>query len=129
MAKKTSLYARALVESLQGASEKEQRARIARFKTLLKKRGDLRLQSAVLGEFAKLWATRNGKIAKVVSAKKASASFIDAVAKTLKKEGYVVEEEENELLIGGSAVFLSNEYVVDNSVRGKLQKLRLLLKV
>ena len=128
MAKKTSLYARALVESLKDASAKEQKERIMRFKTLLKKRGDLRLQSAILGEFVKLWEQRDGKIAKVVSAKKAPTFFIDSTTKTLKKEGYTVKEEENEALIGGFAVFLSNEYLIDNSIKGKLHKLRLLLK-
>ena len=99
-----------------------------RFKTLLKKRGDLRLQSAILGEFVKLWEQRDGKIAKVVSAKKMPTSFIDSTTRTLEKEGYMVREEENEALIGGFAVFLSNEYLIDNSIKGKLHKLRLLLK-
>ena len=129
MAKKTSLYARALVESLKDAPLKEQKERIVRFKTLLKKRGDLRLQSAILGEFVKLWEKRDGKIATVISAKEAPDSFISSITKTLKKEGYIVKEEENEALIGGFAVFLSNEYLVDNSIKGKLHKLRLLLKV
>ena len=129
MAKKTSLYARALVESLKDAPLKEQKERIVRFKTLLKKRGDLRLQSAILGEFVKLWEKRDGKIATVISAKEAPDSFISSITKTLKKEGYIVKEEENEALIGGFAVFLSNEYLIDNSIKGKLHKLRLLLKV
>ena len=129
MAKKTSLYARALVESLKDVPLKEQKERIVRFKTLLKKRGDLRLQSAILGEFVKLWEKRDGKIATVISAKEAPDSFIHSITKTLKKEGYVVKEEENEALIGGFAVFLSNEYLIDNSIKGKLHKLRLLLKV
>ena len=129
MAKKTSLYARALVESLKDVPLKEQKERIVRFKTLLKKRGDLRLQSAILGEFVKIWEKRDGKIATVISAKEAPDSFIHSITKTLKKEGYVVKEEENEALIGGFAVFLSNEYLIDNSIKGKLHKLRLLLKV
>ena len=129
MAKKTSLYARALVESLKDAPLKEQKEKIMRFKNLLKKRGDLRLQSAILGEFVKLWEKRDGKIATVISAKEAPDSFIHSITKTLKKEGYIVKEEENEALIGGFAVFLSNEYLVDNSIKGKLHKLRLLLKV
>lgn len=129
MAKKTSLYARALVESLQDVSIKEQKERIVRFKTLLKKRGDLRLQSAILGEFEKRWEKRDGKIATVISAKEAPDSFISSITKTLKEEGYIVKEEEEEALIGGFAVFLSNEYLIDNSIKGKLYKLRLLLKV
>ena len=128
MAKKTSLYARALVESLKDASANEQKKRIMRFKNLLKKRGDLRLLSAILGEFSKLWGKRDGKIAKVISAQKSSASFLDLVKKTLKKEGYVIKDEVHADLIGGAAVFLSNEYLIDNSIKGKLHKLRLLMK-
>jgi F0F1-type ATP synthase delta subunit len=50
------------------------------------------------------------------------------VKKTLKKEGYVIKDEVHEDLIGGAAVFLSNEYLIDNSIKGKLHKLRLLMK-
>ena len=129
MAKKTSLYAKALVESLDGVSEKEVRTRIVRFKTLLKKRGDLRLLSAVLAEFAKLWEQRKGKVASVVFARKPSALLSGLMKRTLQKQGYSVKEEQNELLIGGAAVFMGNEYLLDNSVQGKLHKLRTLLKI
>ena len=46
----------------------------------------------------------------------------------LKKDGYQVKEEQNESLIGGTAVFLGNEYLFDNTVKGKLQKLKAVLK-
>lgn len=123
MAKKTTLYASALVGALEGVSEKEQRTRIARLKNLLKKRGDTRLLSALLYEFAKMWAARKGTIALVVSA--GPPSFLKAaMQKTLKKKGYQVQEKQDPALLGGSAVFLGNEYLVDNSVRGKLRKMQ-----
>ena len=129
MAKKASLYARALLQSLEEASEKEQREIAARFKSLLKKRGDLRHVSSVLREFSNLWKERKGKIARVVTAFDLPASFVSFMKSALKKKGYQIEEEQNENLIGGAAVFLGNEYLFDNTIKGKLQKLRAVLTV
>ena len=128
MAKKASLYAKVLVQSLESAPEQKQKEIAARFKNLLKKRGDLRHVSAVLQEFAKLWEERKGKIARVISAKELPLSFVSLVRSTLKKKGYQIKEEHDENLIGGAAVFLGNEYLFDNTVRGKLQKLKAVLK-
>ena len=129
MAKKTRLYAKALVESLEGVMEKEQREIAARFKHLLKKRGDLRHVSSVLQEFKKLWEERKGKIARVVAATELPSSLSSFMKSALKKKGYQVKEEQDKNLIGGAAVFLGNEYLFDNTVKGKLQKLKDVLKV
>jgi len=128
MAKKASLYAKVLVQSLDGAREKEQREIAARFKNLLKKRGDLRHVSSVLQEFKKLWEERKGKVARVVSATELSLPLSSLMKSALKKKGYQVKEEQNKDLIGGAAVFLGNEYLFDNTVKGKLQKLKAVLK-
>ena len=128
MVKKVSLYAKVLVQSLNGASEKEQKEIAVRFKRLLKKRGDLRHLSSVLQEFLKLWEERKGKIARVITAHEFSSSFVSSMKNVLKKDGYQVKEEQNESLIGGTAVFLGNEYLFDNTVKGKLQKLKAVLK-
>jgi len=128
MAKKASLYAKALLKSLDGAPEKKQREIAIRFKSLLKKRGDLRYFNSVLQEFLKLWEERKGKVARVVSAKELPSSFAFAMKSALKKKGYQVKEEHSENLIGGVAVFLGNEYLFDNTVKGKLQKLKAVLK-
>ena len=85
MAKKASLYAKALFHALNGASEKEQKEIAIRFKSLLKKRGDLRHLSSVLQEFLKLWEERNGKIARVVAAHKLPSSFVAPMKSALKK--------------------------------------------
>lgn len=128
MAKKTSLYAKVLVQSFDGASVEKQREIAIRFKSLLKKRGDLRRASSVLQEFLKLWEERNGKIARMVSANELPSSIATQMKSMLKKDGYQVKEEQNESLIGGTAVFLGNEYLFDNTVKGKLQKLKALVK-
>ncbi|MDP2735806.1 MAG: F0F1 ATP synthase subunit delta [bacterium] len=126
MAKKTLVYARALLSAFLKAPEKEQRGIAARFRQLLKKRGDLKLASSVLQEFCKLWESRNGIVARVVTAKESSVT--DAVKKALDRQGYQVAKEQDPRLVGGAAVFLGNEYLVDNSVKGRLQKLQSMLK-
>ena len=128
MAKRASLYAKVLVQSLESAPEQKQKEIAARFKNLLKKRRDLRYVSAVLQEFAKLWEERKGKIARMVSATELPSSFVSLMKSALKKKGYQVKEEHNENLIGGAAVFFGNEYLFDNTARGKLQKLKAVLK-
>ena len=128
MTKKASLYARALVQSLEGASEQKQKEIISRFKSLLKKRGDLRHLSSVFQEFEKLWEERDGKIARVVSHAGLSVSFAGLIKGALKEKGYQIKEEQDKSLIGGVAVFLGNEYLFDNTVKGKLQKLKAVLR-
>ena len=128
MAKKANLYAKVLVQSLDGAPEQKQKEIAARFKNLLKKRGDLRHVSSVLQEFKKLWEERKGKIARVVAATELPSSLSSFMKSALKKKGYQVKEEQDKNLIGGAAVFLGNEYLFDNTARGKLQKLKAVLK-
>lgn len=128
MVKKASLYAKALVQSFSGASEKEQKEIAIRFKNLLKKRGDLRYASLALQEFTKLWEERNGKVARVISSSELPSPFISSMKSVLKKNGYQIKEEQNESLIGGAAVFLGQEYLFDNTAKGKLQKLKSVLK-
>ena len=127
MTRKASLYAKALLKSLDGAPEKKQREIAIRFKSLLKKQGDLRHLSSILQEFAKLWEERNGKVARVVAAHKLPVLYAHSIKSVLKKQGYQVKEELNESLVGGAAIFLGQEYLFDNTVKGKLQKLRAVL--
>lgn len=126
MAKKTLVYARALLETFKQVPEKEWKGVALRFKRLLKKRGDLKLASSILQEFGKLWESREGTVARVVTAKEPSAA--GAVEKALEERGYQVKREADMRLIGGVAVFLGNEYLADNSVRGRLRKLQAMLK-
>ena len=128
MAKKASLYAKVLVQSFNGASEKEQKEIAIRFKRLLKKQGDLRYASLALQEFTKLWEERNGKVARMISSSELPSPFVSSMKSVLKKDGYQIKEEQNESLIGGAAVFLGNEYLFDNTAKGKLQKLKAVLK-
>lgn len=129
MAKKARLYAKALVSSLDNVAEKEQKVRVVRFLNLLKKRGELRQLSLILQEFKKFWEQRKGTIAHVVSAENLSLPLASEIKKSLAKQGYQVKEEKDTRVIGGTAVFLSNEYLFDNTVKGKLEKLKAALKL
>jgi F0F1-type ATP synthase delta subunit len=126
MSKKTRTYAKALLGVFSRAPEREARATAKRFKKLLRKRGDLRFLSAVLQEFKKMWQERKGEIARVVTAKEQPLG--SSLLRELKRKGYQAKKEENKDLIGGTAVFLGNTYLLDNSVRGKLQKIQKLLE-
>tara|TARA_Y100000310_G_scaffold335775_1_gene418654 strand:+ start:3039 stop:3434 length:396 start_codon:yes stop_codon:yes gene_type:complete len=124
MTKKTRIYARALVAALKDVEGKEMQARIARFKEVLKKRGDLKLVSAVIREFQRLWEQREGKISRVVVANPEAGGGLKKTKEMLQKKGYQSTQEVQEDLIGGLAVFLGSEYLIDNTIRGRLQKLQ-----
>ena len=47
---------------------------------------------------------------------------------SLAKKNYVMEEKVDPAVIGGVALFLGNEYVVDGTARGKLQRIATLLE-
>ena len=46
----------------------------------------------------------------------------------MKKNGDQIKEKKNESLNGGDAVFLGQEYLFDNTEKGKLQKLKSVIK-
>ena len=88
----------------------------------------MRHLSSILQEFTKLWEERKGKVARVVSARELPQSFVGSVKSALEKKGYQIKEEHIANLLGGAAVFLGQEYLFDNTVKGKLQKLKAVLK-
>lgn len=124
MRNKKALYARVLLESLQEASESDARKKAKLFVQLLKKRGDLKLAASILKEFAGLWKERKGKIASIRIAVTLSHQVEESLKKNLSRQGYVVEQEQDPALIGGVEILLGTEYLVDNSIRGRLQRIR-----
>lgn len=116
-------YATALFDSLKGASEKEAKELIKNVKPLLKKRGDLRLLPSFLQEFQKLWAQRDGPVARVVSARPLEGKTAESLRHALKKKGFVLKTEVDETVGGGIAVYLGNEHLVDNTIKGRMEKL------
>lgn len=120
---KAYIYAKALKEVLEKTPAKKQKEVIARLKLVLKKRQDLRHLSQVIKEFERLWLERKGKRAKAIIAKPLGSLLRGAVSRALSKQGFQYEEEIKKEIVGGIALFLGNEYLVDNTIRSKLAKL------
>jgi F0F1-type ATP synthase delta subunit len=95
---------------------RETQADPKRFVGLLKRRGDLRLLSEIQKEFQR---DKDGRVAEVISVKEVP----QALTESLERKGYLVKRRHDKSVLGGAAVILSNEYLIDNTVRGQLQKL------
>jgi len=121
--KKAKRYAQALSLVLEGVSEEESKKIAQRFKLLLQKRGDLRLLSEILKEFSHIQEEKKGKIAQVFTATEFSKEMKDIVEDSLQKEGYQMKEQVESVLIGGTAIMVGNEYMIDGTIRGKIQRL------
>lgn len=123
MQNKARLYAKVLSDSLEKVSESEAQKRIRRFRNLLKKRGDLRLLSTILQEFHRIWKERKGKVAQAVSAKPLGATLENSLETKLRKQGFILESKVEESVGGGVALYLGNEYLVDNTIKGRLKRI------
>lgn len=124
---KAKLYAKALKAALEGKSSNEEKKIIRRFKELLKKRGDLRIAYHVEQEFKLL--QEDGTPAEVITAEPLSQDAKTDMKKTLEKKGFSMKETVDPNLIGGTAVFLGTEYMIDGTVRGKLNRIAKLLRL
>ena len=124
MAQKTRRYAQLLVDTLQDATEKEAREKIAKFRVFLKERGDMKLLNSILQEFQKLWTKRKGPVARIVSARPLPLSVQSQLKERVREKGFSPEMEINPEVIGGLAIFFGDEYVVDGTVRAKLAKVQ-----
>ena len=117
-----------MVEAFEGVSEKEAEKKVKALKHLLYKRGDFKQISKILQEFSKAWKERKGKTATVVTAVPLSAKTKADMTESLKKRGYVLEERVDSAIIGGTALFLGSDYIIDGTIKGKLQRLSKLLQ-
>lgn len=117
------IYAKVLHEALKGVSLAEQKKRVRVFKEILKKRGDIKMSHGILQEFHRLQKEQKGKSGKVVSAKQLSQSIKTMLAATLKSTQFVLEERVDKAVIGGVAVFLGKEFLIDNTILGRLRRL------
>ncbi len=117
-------YARALVEGFEGISEKKAKEKAERFKKIVYKHGAAKRIGEILMKFTELWRERKGPIASVVSATPLSSKTKTRMGKILKSKKYVMKEEVNPSVIGGVAMFLGNEYLIDGTFKGKLRRLQ-----
>lgn len=123
MQSKARIYARVLHEALRGVALTEQKKRIRVFKEILKKRGDIKISNGILQEFQRLQKEQKGKIGEVVSATKLSAHVKTMFASNLKSMKFVLEDRVDPAVLGGVAVFFGKEFLIDNTIRGRLRKL------
>ena len=123
MQSKPRIYARVLHEALRGVSLGEQKKRIQIFKEILKRRGDMKISHAILQEFGRLVKERKGKIGQVVSARALATPVKAALASKLKSIQFVLQDRIDPAVIGGVAVFLGKEFLIDNTILARLRKL------
>lgn len=120
---KAKTYASAMVKVLDGVSAKEAAKRVSILKRVLYKRGDSKHISKILQEFAKAWKERKGKTATVLSAEPLAEKTKKQFEQSLSKKRYIMEEKIDLAAIGGVALFLGSDYVIDGTIKGKLQRL------
>ncbi len=124
MQNKARLYAAVLAASLaKTQSGKEVQERIVRFKEILKKRGDLKIAGRVMQEFSKAWKAAQGTQAVLVSAKRSTNGAKEKISSLLEKKGFHVQEEIRPEVIGGLAILLGAEFLIDGTLRAKLDKM------
>lgn len=127
MRNKPKIYGKVLSETLEGKSRAQARELIKRFKTLLKKRGDLRFLYQILKEYQELQEEKEGKPAQVIFASLPSERLKNDLKTSLGQKGFQMKEKINPQVIGGAAMFLGREFLIDGTVRGRLQKIAKLL--
>ena len=112
-----------MVEVLDGLSEKDAKKTAQNWKRLLYRRGASKQVSKILQEFARAWKERKGRIATVLSAEPLADKSKKQFEEALAKKKYVVEEKVDPGVIGGVALFLGSDYVIDATIKGKLKRL------
>ena len=116
MSNKVRAYAQALREALEKADTKETKQRIGRFVTLLKKQGDLKIAGEILLELQS--QEKEGVV--LVSARPLSKQAKEHIEEFLKER---VKEKVDPAVVGGVALFINNELLIDGTVKKKLEKI------
>lgn len=118
-------YVKALVGSLTKAkTKKEATGMLSNFFALVKRRGDTKFLRTILVEVQSEYETRGGKRAEMVSANPLSLATRKKALSILKPKGFrTLRVRVNPQLLGGSALFLGNEYLMDGTLREKLYRM------
>ena len=123
MQSKVRIYAKVLHEALKGVSLAEQKKRIHTFKEILKKRGDVKISHSILQAFLSLQKEQKGKIGEVVAARQLTPSLKTTFSAILKPIKFVLQDRVDPAVIGGVALFLGKEFLIDNTILARLRKL------
>lgn len=121
---KERVYAGLLVDALRNAKGAVRHERIARFTKLLKRTGDLKIAGKVVKSFERAWARRDGEIALAVTARPLTEAARKKLAARLKAKGYVLQEKVDPKILGGVALRLGEETMVDGTIVNKLRRLQ-----
>lgn len=118
-------YVRALLGSLnEAATRKEAAAMLSNFFLLVKRRGDTKFLRAILIEVQKEYEAKGKKPAEVQSAAPLSSASQKKALSLLKLKGFNAPTwRVNPQLLGGSALFLGNECLMDGTLREKLHRM------
>ncbi|MCH7604447.1 F0F1 ATP synthase subunit delta [Patescibacteria group bacterium] len=123
MQNKARRYARALMEALEEKTQKEAERIVKRLKQLLKRRGDLRLIYQIEKEFINMETEKEGMSAEVVTASVLSDQARGEIEQSLEKRGFKMRERVEPDVIGGTAIFLGKEQLIDGTIRGRLNRI------
>lgn len=118
-------YVKALAGSLAKAKTKKEAATmLSNFFALIKRRGDTKFLRAILVDVKSEYEARGGKRAEMVSAAPLSPAARKKALSILKPKGFgTVRVRVIPELLGGSALFLGNEYLMDGTLREKLYRM------
>ena len=118
-------YVKALAGSLAKAkTRKEAVAMLDNFFLLVKRRGDTKFLITCLAEAQKEYKAKGRKPTEMVSAASLSLASQKKTLSLLKLKGFGAPTwRVNSQLLGGSALFLGNEYLMDGTLREKLHRM------
>jgi F-type H+-transporting ATPase subunit delta len=124
----TSQYARALYELTKDKPENEVDIVIEKFVNNLKKNRLLDKVEEVIKKFTDIYNKENGIVkAKIFVSRKLSETNVEEIAKAIKKK-YQAEEVKLAVIVDdklkGGIKIIVREDILDNSIAGKLAKLR-----
>jgi F-type H+-transporting ATPase subunit delta len=124
----TSQYAQALYELTKDKPENEVIIVIEKYVENLKKQGFLNRVEDIIKKFTEIYNIENGVVsAKIFTSREMEDSSVEEIAEVI-KEKYQAEEVELEMIVdkelkGGIKIVVGEE-ILDNSIAGRLVKLR-----
>jgi len=117
------IYAKNLLRLVSDLDGKETKERVKKFKRFLQKQGKIKIASLILRELKKEFEKKEGELAEVFSAKDLSVSEKEKIKKVLRKKGFQPQFKKDSRLIGGIALFLKNEFLIEGTLRKRLSKI------
>jgi len=118
---KAKLYAEALRQVLESTQEKDFSNKIDNFKKLLKRSGGMKIAGRVVREFKTIWSEKDGQIAQIITASPLSKGMREQIELVLKNKGFVLKERVDPNVLGGLAIVLGKDRLIDYTIKKKLK--------